>query len=378
MYLPRSITAEISTVTPSCLGYHMPAEWELHEATWLSWPHPGGCSFSTCYREVVPTFVHMVEVLSTSELVRISVSGLEQERQVRSLLNGTVPPERVEFFHIPTNEPWCRDYGPIFVQRDRAPQLAVVNFGYNAWGGKYPPYDADNAVPIRVGKALNLPIFDRQGLVLEGGSIDANGAGTLLTTENCLLDSHRNPGWTRYQIEEVLQGSLGVDTVLWLGNGGISGDDTDGHVDNVARFVAEDTILVGIEKNERDPNFQPLQENLRRIQEAKLNHNRCPNVITLPMPGPLLMKGQRLPASYANFFIGNEIVLLPTFADVHDSQALFILQGIFPSRKVIPINCCRLIWGLGAFHCLTQQQPISSKLSIEPEPQKSTVLATEE
>ncbi|ALJ56725.1 Agmatine deiminase [Candidatus Xiphinematobacter sp. Idaho Grape] len=364
MRLPRNNTAEISTETPARLGYRMPAEWELHEATWVSWPHPKGSSFATCYREILPTFVQMVEVLSTSEVVRINVSELEQEKQIRSLLNSTVPPERVEFFHIPTNEPWCRDYGPIFVRRNRSPQLAVVNFGYNAWGGKYPPYDADNSVPVRVSEELNLPIFGRPDLILEGGSIDTNGAGALLTTESCLLDSHRNPGWTRSKIEEALRSSLSVSKVLWLGEG-IAGDDTDGHVDNIARFVAEDTVLTVIERNEKDPNFKPLQENLRRIQETKLSNDRCLNVITLPMPGPFLAMGERLPVSYANFFIGNEIILLPTFADIHDSQALFVLQEMFPSRKVVPINCCKLIWGLGALHCLTQQQPTSEKLPDE-------------
>ena len=362
MHLLRSNTAEISTGTPAGLGYRMPAEWESHEATWVSWPHPKSSSFATCYREILPVFVQMVEVLSTSEIVRINVSELEQERQVRSLLDSTVPPERVEFFHIPTNEPWCRDYGPIFVRRDGFPQLAVINFGYNAWGGKCPPYDADNAVPVRVSKELNLPIFGRPDFILEGGSIDVNGAGTLLTTESCLLDSHRNLGWTRPKIEEVLQSSLNVSKVLWLDKG-IVGDDTDGHVDNVARFVAEDTVLTAIERNERDPNFKPLQENLRRIQETKLSNNRRLNVITLPMPEPLLTMGQRLPVSYANFFIGNEIILLPTFADIHDSQALFILQEMFPSRKVVPINCRKLIWGFGALHCLTQQQPTSQNPS---------------
>jgi len=364
MHLLRSDMAKISTVAPAVLGYRMPAEWEPHEATWISWPHPECISFATCYREVLPTFVRMVEVLSASELVRINVSGLEQEKQVRSLLNSTVPPERVEFFHIPTNEPWCRDHGPIFIQRDGFPRLAVVDFGYNAWGGKYLPYDADNAVPTHVSRELNLPIFGCLDFVLEGGSIDVNGAGILLTTESCLLDFRRNPERTRSQIEGVLQSFLDVNKVLWLGEG-IAGDDTDGHVDNIARFVSEDTILTVIEENERDPNFQPLQENLRRIQNTKLSNGCCLNIVTLPMPEPLLISGQRLPVSYANFFIGNEIILLPTFADLHDSQALFILQEMFPSRKVVPINCCKLIWGLGTFHCLTQQQPTSGKPSLD-------------
>lgn len=343
------------TPSPAELGYRMPAEWEPHEATWISWPQPDGLSFANYYREVLPTFVQMVEVLSTSEVVRINVSGPEQEKQIRALLQRTVAMERVEFFYLPTNEPWCRDYGPLFIRRGDAPQLAIVHFGYNALGKKYFPYNADSSIPDCVAQTLNLPVFDRLDFVLEGGSIENNGAGTLLTTESCLLNSNRNPHCSRLQIEVILRKYLNISEILWL-DSGIVGDDTDGHVDNVTRFISQDTVLTVVESNERDPNFLPLQENLQRLQKTKLSNGYL-NVIPLPMPSPFLIRGERLPASYANFFIGNEVILLPVFTDTNDRQALSILQEAFPTREVVPISCCKLVWGLGTLHCLTQQQP---------------------
>ena len=352
----KKIETACRMLTPTQLGYRMPAEWEPHEATWISWPHPDGISFPGCYDRVLPTFVRMVEVLSTSEIVRINVSGLDQEKFVRSLLHGIAAPERVEFFHISTREPWCRDHGPIFVCRDENPRLAAIDFGYNAWGWKYPPCDVDDAVPLHVGEKLGLQIFDCADFVLEGGSVEVNGVGALLTTESCLLNPNRNPTLSQPQIEELLRQFLGVHEILWLGDG-IEGDDTDGHVDDITRFVAQDTILTVLEEDENDPNYEPLQNNLQRLQETKLNGKNGFRILPLPMPAPLYREGQRLPASYANFFIGNDVVLMPTFADSHDAWALSVLKEVFPTRKVVPIDCRELIWGLGAFHCLTQQQP---------------------
>lgn len=333
----------------------MPAEWESHEATWISWPHPEGISFPGHYQSVLPTFVRMVEILSESEIVRISVSDLQQEQVVRELLKRAAP-ERIEFFHIRTNEPWCRDHGPIFVHREQDPQLAVVDFGYNAWGWKYPPCDADDAVPGEVSSKLELPLFDSADFVLEGGAIDVNGAGALLTTKSCLLNPNRNPTLSQQQIEEHLRQFLGIHEILWLGDG-IEGDDTDGHVDDLTRFVAPHTVVTAVEEDEEDPNYEPLRSNLEMLHATQLNGNDPLTVLRLPMPAPFYRNGQRLPATYANFYIANEVVLMPTFSDVHDSWALSVLKEAFPTRKVTPLDCRELIWGLGAFHCLTQQQP---------------------
>jgi agmatine deiminase len=336
----------------------MPAEWEPHEATWISWPQPDCNSFPGSYDRVIPTFVKMAEALAESEIVRINVSGAEQEKAVRKLLRSC-PPERVEYFHIPTDEPWCRDHGPIFVKRDKSPQLAVLNFGFNAWGYKLSPFDEDNAVPPAVAKALGLPIFDFEHFILEGGSIDTNGQGTLLTTESCLLNANRNPTLDRTAIEKKLRDKLGVKKILWLGDG-IEGDDTDGHVDDITRFIGPSTVITAVEEDEHDPNFQPLQQNLDRLHTMRLADGEPLHVLTLPMPTRIMRDGQRLPASYANFYIANSVVLLPVFNEHIDSWAVSALHEAFPTRRIVPIDCRELIWGLGAFHCLTQQQPQAS------------------
>ena len=333
----------------------MPAEWESHEATWISWPQPDCNSFPGSYDRVIPTFVKMAEALAESEIVRINVSGAEQEQAVRKLLRAC-PPDRVEFFHIPTDEPWCRDHGPIFVKRDKSPQLAVLNFGFNAWGYKLSPFDEDNAVPPAVAKALGLPVFNFEHFILEGGSIDTNGQGTLLTTESCLLNANRNPALDRTAIEKKLRDKLGVTKILWLGDG-IEGDDTDGHVDDITRFVGPSTVITAVEEDEHDPNFEPLQQNLDRLHTMRLADGEPLHVLTLPMPTRIMRDGQRLPASYANFYIANSVVLLPVFNEHNDSWAVSALHEAFPSRRIVPIDCRELIWGLGAFHCLTQQQP---------------------
>ena len=336
----------------------MPAEWEPHEATWISWPQPDCNSFPESYDRVIPTFVKMAEALAESEIVRINVSGAEQEKTVRKLLRSC-PPERVEYFHIPTDEPWCRDHGPIFVKRDKSPKLAVLNFGFNAWGYKLSPFDEDNAVPPAIAKALGLPIFNFEHFILEGGSIDTNGQGTLLTTESCLLNPNRNPTLDRTAIEKKLRDKLGVKKILWLGDG-IEGDDTDGHVDDITRFVGPSTVITAVEEDEHDPNFEPLQQNLDRLHTMRLADGEPLHVLTLPMPTRIMREGQRLPASYANFYIANSVVLLPVFNEHNDAWAVSALHEAFPTRRIVPIDCRELIWGLGAFHCLTQQQPQTS------------------
>jgi agmatine deiminase len=343
----------MNSENPAALGYRMPAEWEPHTATWLSWPRREGISFPDSFDRVTPTLRTIVEVLIESEQVCINVCNGAHEAEAQSVLRG-LPRERITFYRIPTNEPWCRDHGPVFLTRDRDPRLGVVDWNYNAWGNKYPPFDLDEVVPTRVAEILKLPVFYPR-MILEGGSIDVNGTGALLTTESCLLNKNRNPDLSREQIEQRLQENLGVRDILWLGDG-IAGDDTDGHIDDLTRFISERTVVTVIEENRDDENSKPLQENLARLREMKIK-GRPLDIITLPMPGKIVREGLRLPASYANFYIANTCVLVPTFADPNDETALSILGDCFPDRRVIGIDCRELIWGLGTFHCLTQQQP---------------------
>ncbi len=357
--------------TPAALGYRMPAEWEPHTATWLSWPRREGISFPDSFDRVMPALRAMVEALIESEQVCINIRNGAHQAQAREVLRG-LPMEQISFHLVPTNEPWCRDHGPIFLRRDGrlgrlAPEpgrtgrregapapLAVVDWDYNAWGNKYPPFDLDEVAPTRVAEILDVPVF-YPGMILEGGAIDVNGAGALLTTESCLLNKNRNPSLSRDEIEQRLRDYLGVRDILWLGDG-IAGDDTDGHIDDLARFVSEKTVITVVEENRADENYEPLQENLARLQAMKIN-GRGTEVLTVPMPKKIMREGLRMPATYANFYIANSCVLVPTFADPADEAALSILRECFPNRRVIGIDCRELIWGLGAFHCLTQQQP---------------------
>lgn len=333
----------------------MPAEWEKHEATWISWPHPEGVSFPRAYERVVPYFVKMAKALAESEIVRINVRDSEQEARVRALLNG-VAPERVEFHPVVTNEPWCRDHGPIFLTRKQSPKLAAVSFGYNAWGYKLSPFEDDAEAGALIAAKGGAEVFDCEDFILEGGSVDVNGEGVVLTTESCLLNPNRNPDLSKDQIEQKLRDFLGVSTVLWLGDG-IEGDDTDGHIDDITRFINADTVLTVVEEDEDDANYEPLQLNLQRLHAMTLPGGKPLHVKTLPMPSRIAREGQRLPASYANFYIANEVVLMPAYHDTNDAWAESILKEAFPTRKVVPIDCREIIWGLGAFHCLTQQQP---------------------
>jgi len=339
--------------TPAALGYRMPAEWEPHAATWLSWPRREGISFPESFDRVLPVLRAMVEALIESEHICINVCNGAHEAEARSVLGG-LPMERVTFYRIPTNEPWCRDHGPIFLTRDRDPQLAVVDWDYNAWGNKYPPFNLDEVVPTRVAEVLKVPVFYPH-MILEGGSIEVNGAGALLTTESCLLNKNRNPNLSRDEIEERLRDYLGVRDILWLGDG-IAGDDTDGHIDDLARFVSERTVVAVVEEDRDDENYQLLQKNLACLRQMKIGKDSI-EMLTLPMPKKIMREELRLPASYANFYIANSCVLVPTFADSADELALSALRECFPHRRVIGIDCRELVWGLGTFHCLTQQQP---------------------
>jgi agmatine deiminase len=339
--------------TPSELGYRMPAEWGPHSATWLSWPRREGISFPGAYDRVLPTLRAMVAALVESEPVCINVCNGAHEAEARAALEG-VAPECITFYEIPTNEPWCRDHGPVFLARDVDPRLAIVDWEYNGWGNKYPPFDLDEVVPTRIAEALDLPVFHPE-MILEGGSIDVNGLGACLTTEGCLLNPNRNPHLSREQIEKRLRDFLGLTEILWLGLG-TEGDDTDGHIDNLARFVNETTVLAIAEKDRRSPNYGPLQENVRRLREMTAGGRKI-DLVELPTPRRMVREDLVLPASYANFYIANAAVLVPIYGEPNDDITLGILREHFPSRHVVGIDCQELIWGLGAFHCLTQQQP---------------------
>lgn len=339
----------------------MPAEWEPHEATWLSWPHKEE-SWPGAFEPVPEIFSQIAGVLAESELVRINVADEEMADSVRALLRRSgVNLDAVRFHFHPTNDAWVRDHGPMYVVRDRQQgsdglsRRAIVDWEYNAWGNKYPPYDLDNAVPSRIAAESGETRF-APGIVMEGGSIDVNGRGTLLTTEACLLNPNRNPQLSRSDIERHLRDYLGVRNILWLGDG-IAGDDTDGHIDDLTRFVAPDTVVTLIEEDPQDANHEPLRENLKRLQSMRDESGRPLKIVTLPMPGPVHFNGQRLPASYANFYIANRRVLVPVYSHQNDQVALDALQRLFPDRLVLGIDCTPLVWGLGAIHCVTQQQP---------------------
>jgi agmatine deiminase len=335
----------------------MPAEWEPHRGTWLSWPHKEA-SWPGKFDPVPRIFASMVRHLADHEEVHINVAGPAMEHDVRRLLADAGAGSGNVFFHYhPTNDAWCRDHGPIFVQRSSPGEAtqAIIDWGFNAWGGKYPPFDLDDVIPTRVAEELGVPIY-QPGIVMEGGSLDVNGEGTLLTTEACLLNPNRNPELDREEIEGYLRAYLGVSHILWLGEG-IVGDDTDGHVDDLTRFVDPNTVVTVVEENPADENYEPLQANLERLKGMSDQDGRPLRIVTLPMPAPLWHEGLRLPASYANFYIANGLVLLPTYDPAADEQAQATLQQLFPDREVIGIDCTDLVWGLGAFHCITQQWP---------------------
>ena len=347
--------------TPAQLGYRMPAEWEPHAGTWFTWPRPEGISFPDKYDTVPPVYAELIRHLVQVEEVHINVWHAEMEHWVRGLLEKEKTPlDRVQFHHFPAYEPWCRDHGPVFVVRERngKRERAVVDWGYNAWGNKYPPFDLDDAVPQHVAKLRDLPLFS-PGIVMEGGALDVNGRGTLLTTESCLLNPNRNPHLSKAQIEQSLKDFLGVTNVLWLGDG-IAGDDTDGHIDDLTRFVSANTVVTVVEEDPVDANYKPLQENLRMLRAMKDESGRLLRVVELPMPAMLEYEAQRMPCSYANFYIANGIVLMPTFRDANDATALEILQREFPHRRVIGVDSTELIWGLGSFHCISQQEPAAA------------------
>ena len=341
----------------------MPAEWQRHAATWLVWPH----RLSDWPRKFAPipwVYGEIVRKLVEGETLRVVVASAAREAAARRLLKRAgAALERVEFFRCRTDRGWSRDMGPIFVRRDGdRPQVAIARFQFNGWA-KYPDWRFDNRVPERMARALGVPLFPIEwrgrGFVLEGGAIDVNGLGTLLTTEECLLDPKvqvRNPDLSRQDVEHVLRDSLGASNVIWLGRG-IAGDDTHGHVDDLCRFVGPRRVVLCRETRASDPNYRALEDNRERLEGARAEDGSRLDVVPLPMPAPLFIDGVRLPASYANFYIGNAAVIVPTFNDPVDRIALGTLAELFPDRPVVGIHAVDLVWGLGTLHCLTQQQP---------------------
>jgi agmatine deiminase len=351
--------------TPRELGFRMPAEWEPHKATWLVWPHnpedwPGK------FASIPWLYAEIVRLLAARERVHLIVENAAAEKHVRSMLKRAgADLAKVDFHQWPTDRGWTRDSGPIFV-RDGAGKLAITNWQFNGWA-KYDDWRLDDQIPGRVAEllavrewqpAIDLSHIESHRFVLEGGSIDVNGVGSLLTTEECLLSEvqQRNPGISRDQLERALQLYLGIDQVIWM-NRGIAGDDTHGHVDDITRFACVDTIITAVEPNTKDPNHEPLAENLARLKAARTPEGKQFTIVELPMPRPVIFRGQRVPASYANFYLANGVALMPTFHDPNDRVALNILAEVFPEREVIGVHSVDLIWGLGALHCMTQQQP---------------------
>jgi agmatine deiminase len=341
--------------SPARQGFTFPAEWEAHTATWLSWPHKEA-SWPGKIESIYTNYCAFIKEVAQGEMVRINVGDEQLKASAQQhLQRAGVDLNRIQFFDFPTNDAWCRDHGPAFLVNRSTKKKAVVDWGYNAWGGKYPPFDLDDVIPTHIAEHFNLPVFN-PGIVMEGGSVEFNGAGTLLTTTACLLNKNRNPHLKQSQIEDYLHNFYGVEQVLWLGDG-IIGDDTDGHIDDITRFVNEDTVLTVVEENKSDENYAILQHNLQVLKGMRLLNGKQLNVIELPMPTPVIHEEQILPASYANFYISNAAVVVPTFRCNTDQKALDIIQQCFPQRKVVGIDSTDIIWGLGSFHCLSQQEP---------------------
>jgi agmatine deiminase len=364
------------TKTPRQLGYRMPAEWEPHEATWLAWPHnpedwPGK------FAAIPWLYAEIVRLLAARERVHLIVEDAATERRVKSMLSRAgANLDRVNFHRWPTDRGWTRDSGPIFVRNAKG-RVALTNWRFNGWA-KYDDWHLDDKVPGRVTKLLGCPAWQplvqnqngtKHPVVLEGGSIDVDGQGALLTTEECLLSEvqQRNPGLSREKLERVFSDYLGIDQVIWLGRG-IAGDDTHGHVDDIARFAGPATIVAAVEPDTSDPNHAPLKENLALLKAARTPGGKQFTVVELPMPRPVVFRGQRLPASYANFYVANGLVLVPTFHDPNDRVALNLLAEVFPDREVIGVHSMDLIWGLGALHCMTQQQPGGTPAALPSKP----------
>jgi agmatine deiminase len=387
----------LTSPTPAELGYRWPAEWEPHAATWLAWPHNRD-TWPGKFEPIPAVWLELVATLARFEPVHINAGGAEVMAEARHWLgqlcrgdqrlevgsrksevgegisdlksqisdpqsaipSSTLNPRPstlnpIALHDIATNDVWERDHGPTFLAPPPGAPPAMIDWGYNAWGGKYPPFDKDDLVPRQVADLLGYRRFE-PGIILEGGAVDGNGLGTILTTEQCLLNPNRNPGRSRQEIEGYLRDYLGARHIIWLGEG-IVGDDTDGHIDELARFVGPRTVLAALEEDAADENYRPLRDNFDRLRRAVDQDGQALEVLPLPMPRPLHYNNQRLPASYANFYIANGLVIVPQFDDPADSLALDTLRRAFPERQIVGLRAVDLAWGLGAYHCITQQQP---------------------
>jgi agmatine deiminase len=343
--------------TPKQLGYYFPAEFAKQSAMWLSWPHKEA-SWPGKIETIFPVYAAFIKLVSEGQRVNVNVANdAMKEKALRHLKEAGANLDNISFFFHPTNDAWCRDHGPAFLINPSAEKKKViVDWGYNAWGGKYPPFDLDDVIPTKIAQFYNIPVYN-PGIVMEGGSVEFNGRGTLLTTTSCLLNENRNPHLNQEQITQYLMNYYGVENILWLGDG-IVGDDTDGHIDDITRFVNEDTVVTVVEEDKDDENYEPLRENLKALGKMRLENGKQMNIVELPMPAPIVYEDMRLPASYANFYISNEYVIVPTFRDKNDERALRILQECFKTRKVVGLDSVDIIWGLGSFHCLSQQEPL--------------------
>ena len=342
--------------TPSSLGYYFPAEFAPHTATWLSWPHKEA-SWPGKIKTIFPRYAEFVKYLSYSERVCINVRDEAMKAFALEQISAAgADLTRVQFFFHPTNDAWCRDHGPAFLINPLAEhKKVVVDWNYNAWGGKYPPFDLDDVIPTRIAEKLGLPVY-YPGIIMEGGSVDFNGNGTVMTSKQCLLNENRNPHLNQGQIEQYLMDYYGVQQVLWVDEG-IIGDDTDGHIDDTVRFVSESTVITVVEEDKQDENYEILQQNLRQLKAMRLHNGKALDIVELPMPDPVIWEDQRLPASYGNFYICNKYVIVPTFRQPKDDRVCRIIQECFPKHEVVGIDSTDIIWGLGSFHCLSQQEP---------------------
>jgi len=346
---------EIKGVTPKSLGFHFPAEFAKHDAMWLSWPHKEE-SWPGKIASIYPSYTEFIKIVALTEKVCINVVDEKMKNSAIKMLHlAGANMDQVQFFMHPTNDAWCRDHGPSFLINKNTNSKAIIDWNINAWGGKYPPYDLDDVIPTKIAQALQLPLFN-PGIIMEGGSVDFNGAGAVLTSKCCLLNPNRNPHLNQDQIEQYLMDYYGVDQVLWVSEG-IVGDDTDGHIDDTVRFVNEDTVVTVVEENVLSENYDLLQQNLKELKAMRLLNGKTLNVIELPMPADVIYEGQMLPASYANFYISNGHVIVPTYKCAQDDKAMQIIQSCFTDRKVVGIDSTDIIWGLGSFHCLSQQEP---------------------
>ena len=346
---------EIKGVTPKSLGFHFPAEFAKHDAMWLSWPHKEE-SWPGKIASIYPSYTEFIKMVALTEKVCINVVDEKMKNSAIKMLHlAGANMDQVQFFMHPTNDAWCRDHGPSFLINKNTNSKAIIDWNINAWGGKYPPYDLDDVIPTKIAQALQLPFFN-PGIIMEGGSVDFNGAGAVLTSKCCLLNPNRNPHLNQEQIEQYLMDYYGVDQVLWVSEG-IVGDDTDGHIDDTVRFVNEDTVVTVVEENVLSENYDLLQQNLKELKAMRLLNGKALNVIELPMPANVIYEGQMLPASYANFYISNGHVIVPTYKCAQDDKAMQIIQSCFTDRQVVGIDSTDIIWGLGSFHCLSQQEP---------------------